>query len=288
LLDPARFNSLDNFKKRWLIQNEKGAWSRINPYRLEEFKELTRKYILRREKCDVLTNLPPLSRNFTLVEIEDENLKNVYNKTLGLFDNFLNDKSGIVQSTDLLGWLAKLRAITGQAKCQNAIDFAHEFLDSTDDQLTIGINHISVRDTLKYVFQGAGYPCESLSGEDNSYKKNLILNRFKSQDFRLLILNMRSGGEGMNIQNCADALVLERAWNSAEEEQFEGRFHRDGQQKAVTVNYFIARGTIDFFFHELVNKKRNIVGETVTDGWQLTNDNDSLLELSQLVIKNKL
>lgn len=288
LLDPNSFYSLDRFRKKWLLQNSKYQWTRINPYYLEDFKKLTSKYILRREKHEVLTNLPALSRHFTYVQIEDETIKGSYNKTLDMFENFLNDKSEAKNATSMLGWLARLRAITGEAKCQAAIDFAQEHLDSTEENLTIGIHHTSVRDTLKLVFQGAGYRTESLSGEDSAYRKNEILGRFQRDEIRLLILNMKSGGEGLNLQNCANALVLERAWNAADEEQFEGRFHRNGQVNAVTVTYFIAKGTIDMFFHELVSKKRQIVGETLVKDWNFTNDVESIRELSEIVVRNKL
>ena len=291
LLDPTQFYSLMRFRNRWLTQNDKYQYTRLNPYLVEDFKTLTSKYILRREKHDVLTNLPPLSRNYVYVEIEDENLKKSYNKTLDLFSNWLNDSGGKntgINATELLGWLARLRAITGAAKCQNAIDFAQEHLDSTDENLTIGINHISVRDTIKMIFQDAGYSCESLSGEDNSYTKNRIVNRFQNGDFRLLVLNMKSGGEGLNLQNCANALILERAWNAADEEQFEGRFHRNGQLNAVSVTYFIARGTIDQFFHEMVSYKRKIVGEILVKDWNFTSDSDSIRELSEIIVRNKL
>ena len=291
LLDPNQFYSLMRFRNNWLTQNDKYQWTRLNPYRIEDFKTVTSKYILRREKHDVLTNLPPLSRNYVYVEIEDENLKKSYNKTLDLFSNWLNDSGGKhtgINATELLGWLARLRAITGAAKCQNAIDFAQEHLDSTDENLTIGINHVSVRDTIKMIFQDAGYPCESLSGEDSGYTKNRVVTRFQNGDFRLLVLNMKSGGEGLNLQNCANALILERAWNAADEEQFEGRFHRNGQVNAVSVTYFIARGTIDQFFHEMVSKKRQIVGEILVKDWNFTSDSDSIRELSEQIVQNKL
>lgn len=288
ILDPARFSSRERFRRDWLEQNSKYAWDRINPFRLERFKELTKSYILRREKHEVLKDLPPLSRDYVYVEIEDENLKNIYNKELDLFANFLNDKTGMVQSTQLLGWLAKLRAITGQAKCAAAIEYAQEFIDSNEEQLTIGINHVSVRDTIKYHLQGTGYAAQSLSGEDSAWHKSRIMQAFYAEEFKILILNMKSGGEGLNIQNCANAVVLERAWNAADEEQFEGRFHRNGQKNAVNVKYFLARGTIDEFFHRMVQHKRNVMGETLVKNWTFTSDEGSIRELSEKVVQNKL
>ena len=287
LLAPEYFYSLASFKRRWLIQNEKGVYTRINPYRMDEFKELTSRWIIRREKHEVLTNLPPLTRDYQFIEIDDENVKDSYNKAVGLFNNFLNE-SGKLDQTTILGWLAKLRAITGQAKCQAAIDFTEEFTDSTDENLAIGIQHISVRDTLYAIFEGGGLNPLKLSGEDNAYAKDRIVSKFERGDNRVLIINMIAGGVGLDLQCCANALVLERQWNAADEEQFEGRFHRDGQVKGVKVTYFIASGTIDEFFHDMVEEKRKIFGETMVKNWSLTSDSNSLKELTEKVRYSKL
>jgi len=61
------------------------------------------------------------------------------------------------------------------------------------------------------------------------------------------------------LQFCSDAVMLERQWNPANEEQAEARFHRFGQENNVFVTYMLATGTIDEYFTELVEKKRSIV-----------------------------
>ncbi len=287
LLAPEYFPSLAAFKRRWLIQNEKGVYTRINPYRMDEFKELTSKWIIRREKHEVLTNLPPLTRDYQFIEIEEEGIKDSYNKTVNLFNNFLNSETKLDQAS-ILGWLARLRAITGQAKCQAAIDFTEEFTDSTDENLAIGIQHTSVRDTLYAIFEAGGLNPLKLSGEDNSYRKDRIVSQFEQGLNRVLVINMIAGGVGLNLQCCANALVLERQWNAADEEQFEGRFHRDGQVKGVKITYMIARGTIDEFFHEMVEEKRKIFGETLIKNWALTSDEGALKELTEKVRYSKL
>lgn len=286
ILAPEYFHSKIQFQRNWLTQDEKGRYSRIAPWRLDAFRNLISKWVIRREKHEVLTNLPPLRKNYEFIEIEDPEIKKSYNAQLDLFSNFLNNTAKIT-STDILGWLAKLRALTGQAKCQAALDWATEFLDSTDENLAIGIQHKSVRDTLYYVMQGGGYEPLKFSGEDNQYRKDEVIRRFENGDNRLLIINEIAGGYGLNLQCCANALVLERQWNAADEEQFEGRFHRDGQKHAVNVTYMLAAGTIDEFFHETVERKRKIFGETV-QGWSFTDDIETLRELSERVIQGKL
>ena len=289
MLSPQYFNSLHNFKTRWLAQNEKGVYTRLNPYRAAEFKELTSKWIIRREKHEVLKNLPPLSRDYQIIEIDDPNFKNSYNNTVDLFKNFLNDESEAKSCQNILGWLVKLRAITGQAKCKNAIEWINDFLESSEESLAVGIHHHSVRDTLYYILENQGMRPLKLSGEDSAYRKADIVRQFMSGNNRVLVINTLAGGIGLNLQNCAQALVIERQWNSADEEQFECRFHRDGQKSAVTITYLVAKGTVDEFFHDMVTAKRKILVDTgFGSELDLTTDMNFLKELSEFVVRHKI
>lgn len=286
LLAPAHFRSPSAFRHTWLEPNEKGVYTRVNRYRLEEFKSLTSRWILRREKHDVLTNLPPLTRNYEWIEIDDPIIKNSYNRQLELFDNFLNTAEKI-SAVDILGWLARLRNITGTAKCGHAIEWSKQFLEESDESLAIGIHHQSVRDGLYYEFSESGLNPLKLSGEDSSWVKDSIVRKFNSGTHRLLVINAIAGGVGLNLQSCANALFLERLWNAADEEQFEARFHRDGQKKAVTVTYMLAGGTLDEWLTEIVEEKRKIFGETI-QGWDLTGDDEALRGLAEKTISNRL
>ena len=287
LLAPQHFRSKAQFQSNWLIPNEKGVYTRLAPWRLEQFKKLISHWVIRREKEEVLTNLPPLSREKVWVTIDDPKFKAMYNKTLDLFSNWLNDPNESKNSTNMLGWLARIRALTGEMKAQAACEWAAEFLDSTDESLAIGIHHKSVRDTLYYVMDATGYSPLKFSGEDSSYQKDYVIRAFERGDNRLLIINQVAGGVGLNLQSCANALVLERMWNSADEEQFEGRFHRDGQKKAVKATYMMASGTIDEWFDNLVETKRQILGETL-EGWNFAEDMNSMKELAEKTIAGRL
>ena len=104
-----------------------------------------------------------------------------------------------------------------------------------------------------------------------------MVKRFKESKSRILIASTLAAGEGLNLQFCSDAILLERQWNPANEEQVEGRFHRFGQLNNVSVTYMIASGTIDEYFTELVEVKRGIVAATL-DKKQIQWDQQSLMK----------
>ena len=82
LVSPERFPSLQNFRRRWLVQDQKGKWSRVSPHSVDLFKKEVSGFYLRREKEDVYKEIPKLNRLFTPIEITDERLKKAYNQVL--------------------------------------------------------------------------------------------------------------------------------------------------------------------------------------------------------------
>lgn len=289
LLAPEYFPSQDGFKRRWLLAETKGrvtVYNRLNPYRIEQFRELTARWVLRREKHEVLTDLPKFTRNFQFTNIDDPAIKNSYNKQLNLMQNMMA-WGELKDNLSILRELAKLRRITGQAKVPLCVDYVTEFLESTEQEfkIAIGIHHESVRDSLYYSLQD--YKPLKLSGEDSAIGKDRIVQEFKRPERRVLVINELAGGIGLNLQMCANTLILERQWNSADEEQFESRFHRNGQTLPVVADYLIATGTIDEWFHNMVEEKRKIFGETISN-WQFTNDANSIREMFNQSVSNPL
>jgi SNF2 family DNA or RNA helicase len=285
IVAPAHFPSETAFKRTWLVADESGSLNRIAPWRLNKFKELTSRWILRREKRDVLTWLPELQRTETYVEIQNPAIRTLYNQQLDLMQNAMQNGAKL-NSMDLLGYLAKLRHITAQGKAiEHGIPMIREFLENTDDtKLCVGIHHRSVAEKI---VEGLGeFSPVTLSGSDSPESKNDKVMEFAKPEKRLMVANILAGGIGLNLQFCSNAMVLERQWNSAIERQFEDRFHRNGQTQKVVIDYLIAKGTIDQFFAELVEKKKKICDETV--GWNLESDSAMLKDLTDAVLNARL
>lgn len=62
---------------------------------------------------------------------------------------------------------------------------------------------------------------------------------------RVMLLQVRCGACGLNLQSASRVYFTRPHWNPAVERQAIGRAHRRGQSKAVTVVRLIAQGTVD-------------------------------------------
>ena len=291
ILAPDKFFNRASFVRTWLAGEWNGrttVYRRLRKVLIPRFQELVSPFILRREKEEVLKDLPPLKRNFIKIVVSDPTLRESYNRQVDLFANFLNTSERVNQM-NLLGWLARFRHIVGIAKAQYSIDYIEEFLDSYEnDKLAVGIHHQAARDLIYAQMQERGYNPLKLSGEDSAGGKANLQREFnENKKRRLMVIQILAGGEGLNLQSCANALIVEREWNSASEEQFESRFHRNGQTRKVIADYLIAHGTIDEWFHELVEEKRQILGETF-GSWSPTSDTEFLKDLAHKTVSRKI
>jgi SNF2 family DNA or RNA helicase len=288
ILAPDKFPSLQHFRQRYLRQDSKGKWTRLDKYMYDDFMATIKPYVLRREKEDVYTDLPELNRMFTVIEIDDKRLKEAYNKVLDKLEREI--EIGHAGFFENIGDLMILRQICGLAKVKWTSDYVETMLcDSDKAKVAIGIHHHSVRDTLAYNLSQFGVM--KLSGEDSAERKDRIMTEFESNAERCLVINMLAGGVGMDFHYVSNVVILERQWSSADEEQFEFRFYNpDKSIKTAPTNieYVIAKGTIDEWFYDLVEEKRRIFGETIGTNWNLQADTQSFKMLLEKTVANRL
>jgi len=79
----------------------------------------------------------------------------------------------------------------------------------------------------------------------------------------VILMSLKAGGEGLNLQVATHVFVLEPWWNPAVEAQAIQRAHRIGQTKAVKAYRFCTEGTIEEKMHKLQEKKQLVFDGTI-------------------------
>lgn len=290
LVAPTRFPNYSTYLTKYCDTYDGGWGTKVGGLAdPERFHEDTKDLIIRRTKDQVLKDLPPLERKFFHVEL-DRKLNKAYDAALKDLEEVLyGDDDGFTQNTAIIAIMSRMRHITGQSKVDQCIDFTTEFLLSSERKLTIFVHHKDVADMLVYRLnqwaEDGGFPkvLNLHSGLTADARQNLI-EAFRNGPSRILIAATLAAGEGLNIQFCSDAVMLERQWNPANEEQGEARFHRFGQKNNVSVTYMIAAGTIDEYFTELVETKRAIIASTMDNKSIDWNEQSLMKELAQTLV----
>jgi superfamily II DNA or RNA helicase len=84
-----------------------------------------------------------------------------------------------------------------------------------------------------------------------------LLDEFREEPALRVLLSTDAGGQGLNLQEAASVVVnLEVPWNPAVLEQRVGRVHRIGQRHGVRVVHFVTRGAIEERVRQVVEAKR--------------------------------
>jgi SNF2 family DNA or RNA helicase len=82
---------------------------------------------------------------------------------------------------------------------------------------------------------------------------------------KVLVLSLKAGGVGLNLQEASYVFHLDRWWNPAIERQAEDRSHRMGQPVPVTVFKYTCTGTIEERIEQILAEKRALFDELVDD-----------------------
>ncbi len=97
-------------------------------------------------------------------------------------------------------------------------------------------------------------------------RRSEVVERFLSHpQHKALLLSLRAGGLGLNLQAASYVFHLDRWWNPAIEEQADSRAHRLGQTYPVTIYRYICANTIEERIDAKLREKRQMFQEIVDD-----------------------
>ncbi len=302
---PDQWLHFEGFLRQWVdyVLTESGAkrYTGIKASMRNWFFEKTRNYILRRNKRDVLKDLPPFRRTFEIVDISDSAWAGVYNKQAEALDNYLSSEEyshakAFERSTTILGYLMRMRHLTGLAKLPSLIEDVVEFLETSEDRnekILIAVHHDDVFDQLLMALKE--YHPINLRCDDTETMERIRL--FERLENRVAVCKILASGEGLNLQFCPNVIMFERMWNAGKEGQLEARIDRpmkcpacklllrknstvlycmkcDHKEPIVpkTAQYKVAKNTVDETFTQMVEEKRKIAGETTEEFFNAETD----------------
>ena len=227
---------------------------------LEELHELLRMggYI-RRNKRDVLTELPPLIEQ--TIEVPITNLKE-YQRAENDLINYLEkidiERANNAVNAPHLVMVNTLKNLSIQGKLSFIKTYIKEWLEANEDEqlLIFGVH----REPLQALAEDFKAPV--IQGGVSSEQKQRIVNEFSQKKCRLLFANIKSAGTGTDglQENCSNLVYIELPDNSTDLEQTNSRLERMGQKNSIIITYLLSLDTIDVEMRETVKDKSLITG----------------------------
>jgi SNF2 family DNA or RNA helicase len=103
-------------------------------------------------------------------------------------------------------------------------------------------------------------------GRIPSGQRDPILREFRENpDRKVILMSYGAGSVGLNLQFCRYVFLFDRWWNPAIEDQAINRAHRIGAAGSVTVTRMIMSGTIEQRIHSILEEKRQLFREILTE-----------------------
>ncbi|MCC6177987.1 MAG: DEAD/DEAH box helicase [Chloroflexi bacterium] len=227
---------------------------------------------LRRRKADVLPELPPKTVTRVLLPLTGSQ-RDCYVRAErdGVFQ--LRERGSAVRIENVLELIVRLKQICNACPTSGR--------SAKLDDLSERMGTLAAEGHRALVFtqftdarHGAGAIAERLSpyhplvytGALSARQRDVVIAAFRSDPtHQALILSLRAGGQGLNLQDASYVFHFDRWWNPAVERQAEARSHRLGQQHPVHVYTYVSEGTIEERIDAVLQSKQALFDRVVDD-----------------------
>lgn len=223
---------------------------------LEELHELLRMAgYVRRQKRDVLTELPPVIEQTVDVPISNaREYHHAEDDLLNYLETIDVEKASSAANAPHLVMLNTLRTLSIVGKMAFIKSYIQEWLDSNEDrQLAVfGVHREPLQELADH------FKAPVIQGGVSIENKQRIVDAFAARKHRLLFANIQSAGTGTDgLQtHCSDMVYIELPDRSTDVEQTNARLERMGQRSTITVTYLLSPETIDVEMKETLDGKK--------------------------------
>lgn len=230
--------------------NERNDIRLKNKVKNIDFKDLSEKlrsYVyIRREKKDILKDLPSKQRTTILVDIN----KKAYNKELSEYkkETDLKKKKHI---------LSKLKTISSNEKLNSIYERIDSFIES-NEKVVVFAYHIDMQNKIIERYKN----CLRITSNETEKERYLNQEKFQNDKEELLIVcSIKIAYVGFDFFASSQAIFAEMDWIPSVNFQAEDRLHRIGQLNPVNIWYIIAKDTIEEKIIDVNNQKIKITNE---------------------------
>lgn len=232
-------------------QGERG-WDDSGASNLDELRELVNTVMIRREKADVLKELPPKQHQIIPVE----GLGEITDEEVEMADAIR--RHGLSSHTVSFDKLSEYRRLTGERKVDAVINHVRSLLDTGVKKVVLFAHH---KDVINAYHDGLDeYGVVQVTGDTNAETRQIVVDRFQEEDsVRVFIGNIQAAGVGITLTAASVCVFGEIDWVPGNMAQASDRLHRIGQTDSVLVQYVVTSEGLDHRLMEsLLEKDENI------------------------------
>ena len=233
-----------------------------------EIHKLMKPYFVRRLKSDVLPEMPPIVLQDMPIELslcQREAYNKIWNERYG----FVKKGGGKISNASIFSIITKLKQVcnydseSGESSKIEALKLIIENLAKKTDKLIVFSQYV---DTLKLIARNLNglIPNEIYHGALSEDVRNMTIKKFREEEGpRVLLISIKAGGVGLNLQEASSVVLFDRWWNPAVEEQAINRAHRFNRESVLHVFRFSVLDSIEEKILDILEKKQAIFDQYV-------------------------
>lgn len=257
---------------------------------IEELHQRIKRYFIRRDKTEVLKELPPKTFISMPIELSGEHAEKYDSaaRSLAEYLEKFEDKNDAEIASSLaaekLTKLNVLRQINAMGKVSTATELIESILEAGEKVLVF----CSFIEPLRRLKEHFGDQAVVLTGETPIEDRKGIVETFQNDPKVSVFLGgIKSAGVGITLTAASNVLFLDYSWNPADHQQAQDRVHRPGQvAKSVNIYQLSAIETIDEDLKDMLDHKQDIF-EKVIEGKVETKRSEAAMKAAiDRVLKN--
>ena len=237
-----------------------------------KLRERHRELQMRRKKSDVLKDLPPKLTTKLSIELLSRQRRS-YDRAEREGIVYLRELGADVRVQHVLELIQRLKQI---CNAEPETGESSKFEDIRQRMESLALQGHRAIVFSQYVSNGFGVDAMAgvlrefdpltFTGELSLEDRRDVIRRFRDDDqHKALIVSLRAGGVGLNLQEASYVFHVDRWWNPAVERQAEDRSHRYGQLMPVHVFKYSCIDTIEERIDQILESKQDLFDQLVDD-----------------------
>ena len=254
---------------------------RDDPNGYARLRRLISPFVLRRLKTDktIITDLPDKVVMKTYANLSKKQVV-LYRKGVTDLKNRLEAAEGIQKRGLVLSSLMKFKQLcnhpdqyvgTGDFKENDSGKFQRlreicEIVLEKRERILVFTQFKEMTEPLSRFLEAIfGHPGLVLHGGVPVGKRAGLIDTFQADAYcPFMVLSLKAGGVGLNLTRANHVVHFDRWWNPAVENQATDRAFRIGQTKKVIVHTFVTRGTLEERIDTMLDEKRDLADQVVS------------------------
>lgn len=258
----CRFLDPDTFKNQWAFLKRYcnprmvfKRWDFSGASNLEELRRKMDKFMIRRYKRDVLTDLPPKVKSVIELNPTYKQLKLIREENS--LAEFVEESNRVIVKLDDT---SRIRKELGEGKVRSVIKRLEDMMEEYDGKIVVFAHHRTVIEEIQEHF---GLKSVMVYGGMSGKSKKESIDRFNNDEtIRIFVGSITSAGVGITLTSASVLVFAEMSYVPAEMQQAEDRIHRIGQTAdSVNIIYMVYRDSLDANIAYRLCEKEDVLNE---------------------------